>query len=72
MSGRKRESASRVGGSEKARRYAALILDRRLAGPDEVALGAGLPRVSLLISSHLYSFLVVGSLLSAAAKELLV
>jgi len=52
--------------------YAALILDRRLAGRDQASLCAELPRASLLISSHLYSFLVVSSLLSAAAKELLV
>ena len=52
--------------------YAALILDRRLAGRDEADLCAELPRASLLISSYLYSFLLVSSLLSAAAKELLV
>jgi hypothetical protein len=52
--------------------YAVLILDRRLAGRDELALCAELPRASLLISSHLYSFLLVSSLLCAAAKELLV
>ena len=43
MSARKRESASRVGGSEKARRYAALILEvfAGIKGPQEASEAMG-------------------------------